>query len=778
MPDLLYRLFRRDPLFFMAWSAFLGILGGFASLPIPLWLAAGLFSGFLMLARLPGWSGIILPGTALLFAGWTDHRKCDPATLALVWSHEEAVPAELEGTIVRRMEADRGRSRFWVQVRGLRIAEGPWLREPLICQVSGPLPGLRLGERVRATGMLKGLAPPRNPGERGRRGYARAANQAVADFLIAAPHRLSREGRDWPGPVLEFAEATRDRLSRTILNGLPPDAEEAALLNGMVLGVTADISPESEEAFRRSGGMHLFSVSGLHVGIFGSVAWLILRVLGVSRRPAIGVIVLLGGAYALVTGLPSPAVRAAIMLGVFLGGFVVRRQPRVLNSAGLAALVILAFDPHQAFSIGFQLSFAVLVAIGILDGPMRSVTRRFLAPDPFIPASLVPRWRRRVQFSGQYFADIVTVSAAAFAGSGPLLWWYFGTVTPAGIVANCALIPLSWLVMALATLSMLTGACGLGPLSIACNQINLPLVGLAKQSAALFAALPGGHFEVAPAADLLGQGPEADRAEMIVFDSGLGCGPQALRSWSGGEAGARAGVWLIDCGDEAGYSRAVRPWLLRHAPHRLEGFFATHADRAHLGGYGKLARDFSIRRRLTGVGFEELEPGAARAGTALEKVSAGACWSPGPRLGIEVVFPPADLQGQSRPDDECLVLLISLGPWRVLSMADSGFKTEKWILRNRPGLRADVLVMGRHGSDFCGLPEFLDEIAPRAVIANSAPFAASGTVLETTRASLRKAGITLFDQEVCGAVEIWREQENLVLRGFIDGVMVKIERRY
>jgi competence protein ComEC len=657
-------------------------------------------------------------------------------------------------------------------MRRLSLVDGPSIDEPLLCDVTGALPAVRVGERIYAKGMLKGLSPPRNPAERGRRGYARAANQAVAELQVVSNQRLRRDGVGWQGRVLGFAEATRESLSRTISHGLPEDAEEVALLKAMVLGVTADISPESEEAFRRSGGMHIFSVSGLHVGIFGSVAWLILRALGVSRRPAIAVIVVLGGCYALVTGLQSPAVRAAIMMGVFLGGFVIRRQPRLLNSAGLAALVILAFDPHQAFSIGFQLSFAVLVAIGLLDGPMRSMTRRWLSPDPFIPASLVPSWRRRVQAGAQYFADIVTVSMAAFAGSGILLWWYFGTVTPAGLIANCALIPLSWFVMALATLSMLLGFCGLGPLSMACNQINLPMVALVKQAAGLFAALPGGHFEVAPASERFAS-PEAPVAEIVVFDAGLGCGPQAVRPADG-----REGVWLIDCGDKPGYGRAVRPWLRRHAGRGLEGFVLTHADKAHVGGSAKLMEDFAIHRTFSGAGFEAFGSVPERPNAAREAVHAGARWQAGPETTIEVIFPPEGLPPQSRADDECVVLLISLGPWRVLSMADSGFKTEKWILRHRPDLRADVLVMGRHGSDFCGLPEFLRGISPRALVASSAPFPESEMIPDALRKELRKGGIALFDQGATGAVEIWRDQQSLILRGFVDGTMLRIDPGY
>jgi len=448
---------------------------------------------------------------------------------------------------------------------------------------------------------------------------------------------------------------------------------------------------------------------------------------------------------------------------VFLG-IVIRRQPRLLNSAGLAALVILAFDPHQAFAVGFQLSFAVMVMIGILDGPLRSVTRRWLEPDPFLPAGLVPKWRRRVQGGAQYFADIITISAAAFAGSWLLLWWYFGTMTPAGLVANCALIPLSWGVMALATLSMLTAACGLGFVSVAVNQLNLPLVGCSTWVAGLFAAIPGGHFQFAPLEELT-QPASGPVPEMVVFDAGHGCGPQAIRTEDGN--------WLIDCGDETGYFRALRPWLRRHAGPEIDGFFVTHGEKAHVGGYEKLLRDFVVRRTSVS-GLPEASEITRQLRGVAEGVAAGAGWQLGPETRIEVVFPPEGFPPQGRADDQCLVLLISLGRWRVLSMADSGFNTEKWIIEHRPDLRAEVVVMGRHGSDHCGLPEFFRSIQPRAVVATSAVFPEVEMVPEKMGVDLARAGVALFDQGRCGAVEMRREGDELVLQGFLDGRILRV----
>jgi beta-lactamase superfamily II metal-dependent hydrolase len=107
-------------------------------------------------------------------------------------------------------------------------------------------------------------------------------------------------------------------------------------------------------------------------------------------------------------------------------------------------------------------------------------------------------------------------------------------------------------------------------------------------------------------------------------------------------------------------------------------------------------------------------------------------------------------------------------------MSDSGFNTEKWILEHRPDLRAEVIVMGRHGTDPCGLPEFFRSVQPRAVVATSAAFPEVEVLPERMRKDLARARVVLFDQGQCGAVTMRREGEELVLRGFLDGPMLKV----
>jgi hypothetical protein len=61
------------------------------------------------------------------------------------------------------------------------------------------------------------------------------------------------------------------------------------------------------------------------------------------------------------------------------------------------------------------------------------------------------------------------------------------------------------------------------------------------------------------------------------------------------------------------------------------------------------------------------------------------------------------------------------------------------------------------------------------VVATSAEFPEGEEIPDAFRKELAQAGIELFDQGRCGAVEMWREGgRRLVLRGFVDGKVMRL----
>ena len=81
----------------------------------------------------------------------------------------------------------------------------------------------------------------------------------------------------------------------------------------------------------------------------------------------------------------SPSVtRAGIMMLLYLGGFLLRREPDSLNSLGLAALVILFANPFAAADLGMLLSFSATAGFCCCKSLLRvcwSARRNRCLPD-------------------------------------------------------------------------------------------------------------------------------------------------------------------------------------------------------------------------------------------------------------------------------------------------------------------------------------------------------------------------------------------------------------
>ncbi|MDB4791159.1 ComEC/Rec2 family competence protein [Akkermansiaceae bacterium] len=142
----------------------------------------------------------------------------------------------------------------------------------------------------------------------------------------------------------------------------------------MVLGEKPPRDSEISRAFRQSGAMHVFAVSGLHVTLVGAIFWMVLMHLPIPRRVGVFFVILTMLIYALVTGLRPPAVRATLMAVCFLGAFFFRRRPSVFNALALSFLLVVLWRPSQVFDVGFQLSYGVLLAIGVGVGVALKLT--------------------------------------------------------------------------------------------------------------------------------------------------------------------------------------------------------------------------------------------------------------------------------------------------------------------------------------------------------------------------------------------------------------------
>jgi len=224
----------------------------------------------------------------------------------------------------------------------------------------------RYGQRLRFPVKLYPPRNFRNPGAFDYQGYLAEDGIAALGSTKAANVELL------PGFAGRRTELWRNCIHRSIIEKIHSlwPADEAALVDAMLLGEESFMGREMLTEFQRTGTYHVLVVSGLKVGILSLVTFWLLRRLRVGDVVASLVAVLLTIAYAILTDVGAPVWRATLMLALYLAARLLYRQRATLNTIGGAALALLILDPAALFGASFQLSFLCVLIIAAVGLPI------------------------------------------------------------------------------------------------------------------------------------------------------------------------------------------------------------------------------------------------------------------------------------------------------------------------------------------------------------------------------------------------------------------------
>jgi competence protein ComEC len=623
------------------------------------------------------------------------------------------------------------------------------------------------GDELKLFGIAEVIAPPRNPGEFDMRSYL--ARHDVRRMLFV---RYSEDGtpiRHGGGnPVLRLAQKSRAWMQSAICRGLENAPEVQNFLSGIVLGLRHQTPEDIEEPFQQTGTLHLFAVAGLHVGIVATLLWMLAMVARLSRKWAAALIIPLLLFYAAVTGLHVSSIRAAVMSSILLGGLFFERKVFVLNSLAAAAFFLLCWNTNEVFSTGFQLSFAVVGAIILFADPFAEFLKRWTAPDPFLPRSLLRGPRSWMHAGFEWLCRGTGVSLAAWVGSLPLVLWYFYIVTPISLVANLIVVPIAFFILAIALLSLLSTPL-LPGLAVIFNNANWLLAQLVIGIVQFLAFVPGGHFYVEHP-----HWPEKLVAKITVLDVGAGA---AVRLQSG------SANWLFDCGNQRTYQRVIREYLHWAGINRLSGLLLTHGDALHLGGTAQLLDDFPQIRVVDNAAPDR--SGAHRnvqhlfreRGIKLDNLFVGDSFRLSRDVTAHVLFPPRNFSSPIADDQAYVIHLVVAPATWILFMSDSGIKTEQALLASGLNLQSDVIIKGQHHSGESGSDAFLDATRPRLIIATSRDFPSYERISDAWVENIRKRGIKLFRQDDAGAVTLTFRQNSWEAQSYFTGEIFRSSSR-
>ena len=201
---------------------------------------------------------------------------------------------------------------------------------------------------------------------------------------------------------------------------------------------------ETLEAIRGAGLAHLLAISGLHMAMVAAIAFFTVRALLAAVEPVAlrfpiktwAAMAALAASffYLLLSGATVSAQRAFVMTTIVLVAVAIGRQAISMRLVALAAVVIMAAAPHAVNEPGFQLSFAVVVALVAAYEALRDRWAQRRDDEP-LPRFLL------------YPAGVALTAAIAMAATLlPALARFGSLAIYGGLLANLLAVPVvaSW----------------------------------------------------------------------------------------------------------------------------------------------------------------------------------------------------------------------------------------------------------------------------------------------------------------------------------------------
>lgn len=221
------------------------------------------------------------------------------------------------------------------------------------------------------------------------------------------------------------------------------DYASAAVTTALITGNKDYIPDEIALSFRLSGISHIFAVSGMHLTVWTSLFFIIFRQRAKSAVIPNIAAILFVIFFCIFTGFSPSVMRAGIMLITAFSAKLFIRQADGLNSLGIAASVLLIFNPFLAGNVSFLLSFAATFTV-------------IWFSEFIIPQMLSSRGKR---FSLKRLitrtAENIMTSATVILTTLPITSVFFGYVSLLSPVTGLIITPLAEGVMILSSLSLL-----------------------------------------------------------------------------------------------------------------------------------------------------------------------------------------------------------------------------------------------------------------------------------------------------------------------------------
>lgn len=499
--------------------------------------------------------------------------------------------------------------------------------------------------------------------------------------------------------------------------------DDSAVVMGLLFGETSGIDEDIIETFRRGGTAHVLAVSGLHLGLLYSFLCRFKR----KKRsiPADIAIVLTLSAYTALAGFTASVVRACLMIFIHIAGNHLNRRYDLISSTCVSMIIILAVNPMQIYSAGFQMSFLAVITLGIMIPLIQKKIKGILLPMIAVQTGMVPYT--------MYVFNYVSLTSVI---SNIPVYFIAAAMIPAGILV----IAFCWLPVIAKSAAMITGL--FVKLLLWCNDFTYmggvftfdvaspSVIFLAVYYIFIFymcseagqiALIRRNYKKIAAvfaAAVICGAGCSVylsdgfEKTDMVFVDVGQG---DCLHIKAGGKN------LLIDGGGSFNYNvgkSTLKPYLLKNGVTKIDMAIATHLHTDHYQGLKELSQTYRIKKlgvyEANSVNENHLKKEFKT--DEILYLAAGDVINMGRNVSVEVLSPdrgnPLDEKDENK---NSLVLRVNVKGSSVLMTGDIDEKGEKSLIADTD-IKADILKVAHHGSRYSSCEKFIAVAAPKIAV--------------------------------------------------------------
>lgn len=499
--------------------------------------------------------------------------------------------------------------------------------------------------------------------------------------------------------------------------------DDSAVVMGLLFGETSGIDEDIIETFRRGGTAHVLAVSGLHLGLLYSFLCRFKR----KKRsiPADIAIVLALSAYTALAGFTASVVRACLMIFIHIAGNHLNRRYDLISSTCVSMIIILAVNPMQIYSAGFQMSFLAVITLGIMIPLIQKKIKGILLPMIAVQTGMVPYT--------MYVFNYVSLTSVI---SNIPVYFIAAAMIPAGI----SVIAFCWLPVIAKPAAMITGL--FVKLLLWCNDFTYmggvftfdvaspSVIFLAVYYIFIFymcseagqiALIRRNYKKIAAvfaAAVICGAGCSVylsdgfEKTDMVFVDVGQG---DCLHIKAGGK------TLLIDGGGSFNYNvgkSTLKPYLLKNGVTKIDMAIATHLHTDHYQGLKELSQTYRIKKlgvyEANSVNENHLKKEFKT--DEILYLAAGDVINMGRNVSVEVLSPdrgnPLDEKDENK---NSLVLRVNVKGSSVLMTGDIDEKGEKTLIADTD-IKADILKIAHHGSRYSSCEKFIAVAAPKIAV--------------------------------------------------------------